>query len=111
MVTKSNLYRHVDGTDYKTNRPMTWVDPKSGASLNAPANSKFNVSVPRLLWLIFDPHKVEYFEASLFHDIALEQGWGRVAAAAPFAQLLQKQPLGRIHRLAMVLAVIAYRWR
>lgn len=79
--------------------------------ITVPQGFEFDVSIPRYLWPILDPHDHRYFKAAAMHDMLLEDGWNRVAAAAPFSEALRAQRLGALHRLAMVFAVIGHNWR
>lgn len=96
----------VGGIDYETTAPVIW------AGITVPAQYRFNVSIPRPLWWLLSPHNPRYLRAACLHDYALHKlHWGRVRAAAPFSEALRAEGLGRVHRLAMVLAVIVWKWR
>lgn len=86
--------------------------PAAGLFLEVPPGFEFDVSVPRgLRWLI-DPHDPRFLAAAALHDFALHRlGWPREVAAAPFGHALRVARVSRLKRLAMVLAVIVWRWR
>lgn len=103
----------LSGVRYRVKRPLSWeIGAKgSGLWLTVPEGFVFDVSIPRLLWWAFDPNDARYRKAGALHDYALSLGWNRVPAAAAFSESLRAHGLGRLHRLAMVLAVIVWKWR
>lgn len=112
MVGRSSRFAR-SGRGYITTDQIAWQigAPKSGLWLVVPQGFRFDVSIPRWLHWILSPHDPRYLIAAALHDYAIhELGWGRVTAAAPFSEALKAENLGRLHRLAMVLAVIVHRW-
>jgi hypothetical protein len=79
--------------------------------MTVPHGFGFDVSVPRGLRWLFDPHDPRYLKAAALHDYAFWEGWDRVAAAAVFHAALRASGVGSIERLAMTIGVIVWRWR
>jgi len=80
--------------------------------LSVPVGFEFDVSVPWYLRWLIDPHDDRFLEAASLHDFALhELKWSREVAAAPFGHSLRQNGVSRIKRLAMVLAVIVWKWK
>ncbi|SEQ60035.1 Protein of unknown function [Loktanella sp. DSM 29012] len=82
----------------------------SGLLIEIPEGYTFDVSVPPGLRLIFNPHDPKFLKAAALHDNLLERGWDRVTAAGPFHRALRADGVGPFKRLAMLLAVILWRW-
>ncbi len=79
--------------------------------VEVPAGFAFDVSVPRLLRWWIDPHDERLLKAAALHDYALHRlGWPREVAAAPFGHCLREAGVSRGKRLAMIVAVIVWRW-
>ncbi|MFV1620458.1 DUF1353 domain-containing protein [Phaeobacter sp. JH20_26] len=101
------------GSGYHTTKAISWeIGAKgSGLFLYVPEGFPFDVSIPRWVGWIFDRHNPRYLKAAALHDYAIHVlGWGRVSAAAPFSEALRADGVGRIRRLAMVLAVTIHKW-
>jgi Protein of unknown function (DUF1353) len=101
------------GERYVTTQGVKWeIGAKgSGLFLYLPIGFEFDVSIPRYLGWIFDRHDPRYLKAAALHDYALHRlSWGRVSAAAPFSEALRAAGVGRVRRLAMVLAVTIHKW-
>lgn len=106
-------FKRLSGRRYRVTRPVGLViGGGSGlVQMAVPVGFEFDVSVPRLLWWLFDPHDDRFLEAAALHDFALhELNWAREVAAAPFGHSLRQNGVSRIKRLAMVLAVIVWKW-
>ena len=98
---------------YRTTRPLRWEIGVKGSGLwiTVPVGFTFDVSIPSGLQWLMDPHDARYRKAAALHDYAIhELEWPRVAAASLFSEALRAQGLGRAHRLAMVLAVIIWKF-
>ncbi|WP_299945376.1 DUF1353 domain-containing protein [uncultured Ruegeria sp.] len=110
----SNHFEHLTGIRYCTAQPVH-LRVEQGTALfkmDVPEGFVFDVSVPRPLRWLFDPHDERFLPASALHDYALhELKLSRLWAAAPFGYALRQQGVSRIKRLAMVLAVIVWRWK
>lgn len=112
-ITPSGKVERIDRRSYITRAQIRHElgAGHSGLVLIVPAGFRFDVSVPRPLWPVFDPHDPRYLVAAALHDYALHRlRWSREAAAAPFGEALRAAGVGRVRRLAMVLAVIVWRW-
>lgn len=84
----------------------------SGLWLIAPKGYKFDVSIPRYLWWLLNPKDERFLKAACLHDYALDKlKWDRVTSAAAFSEALRATGVSRTTRLAMVLAVITWKWR
>lgn len=102
------------GSTYRTTETLTF---QHGAGVNivtmiVPRGFAFDVSVPRPVRWLFDPHDPRFLRAAALHDYALHRlDWPREIAAAPFGESLRRDGVSRVKRLAMVLAVIVNKWR
>lgn len=100
------------GDRYMTTRDVPWEIGREGSDrwFVIARGQCFDVTVPRVLRWIFDPHDARYLKAAALHDAMLGQGWSRLTAAAEFAEALRADGVGRARRLAMFLAVSLWRW-
>ncbi|HBB81927.1 MAG TPA: hypothetical protein DC031_01320, partial [Sulfitobacter sp.] len=98
---------------YRTTRVLPWEIGRKGSGLwvEVPPGTAFDVSIPRPLWWAFDPHDPRYLKAAALHDELLKLGWDRVTAAAVFHCALVADGVPRARRLAMLLAVMLWRYR
>ncbi|MGR3486035.1 MAG: DUF1353 domain-containing protein [Paracoccaceae bacterium] len=102
-----------DGAGYRTTAPLVWEVGRKGSGMvyYVHAGTWFDVSVPRgLRWLV-DPHDRRLRKAAALHDHMLASGWDRLTAGATFAEALRADGAGPAMRLAMWLAVSLWRWR
>lgn len=107
-------FHRLSGRRYRLVEPATVTIGGENAviQIEAPRGFEFDVSVPRLLWWLIDPHDDRFLRAAALHDYALHRlGWPREVAAAPFGHVLRENGVSRAKRLAMVLAVIVWRWK
>lgn len=105
---------HLGGGKYQARAPIRSEigGQSAGLFLEVPAGFVFDVSVPRPLRWLVDPHDARLLAAAALHDYALHRlGWPREVAAAPFGAALRAAGVSRAKRLAMVLAVIVWKWR
>ncbi|KQI68202.1 hypothetical protein AN189_12350 [Loktanella sp. 3ANDIMAR09] len=103
----------IDGTDrYRLTGPVMWEIGVKGSGLwvSVPRGRGFDVSVPRGLHWAVSPHDPRYLKAAALHDDLLARGWDRVTAGAVFHDALRADGVGPVRRLAMLLAVILWRW-
>lgn len=100
------------GAGYITTAPISWEVGRKGSRLwlHVPVGTPFDVTVPRLLRWLFDPHDTRFLKAAALHDYALADGWDRVSAAAAFCDALKADGVGKAQRLLMTLAVILWRF-
>ncbi|QGH74591.1 tail assembly chaperone [Bacteriophage DSS3_VP1] len=99
---------------YITTKEVKWEIGVEGSSLwvTVPKGFNFDVSVPKALTWLVDPHNPKYFKAACLHDYALhELNWDRVSAAALFSEALRAEKLNSVLRLLMVYAVIGWNWK
>lgn len=104
--------RHDRGIRYIVLQGFRWEIGHKGSSLwvEVPAGETFDVSVPRgLRWLI-DPHNPKYHRAAALHDSLLSRGWDRLSAGAVFGNALKAEGLPSRTRLLMWLTVSLFRW-
>ncbi len=104
----------IGGIRYRTTRELCWeVGCKdSGLWVRVPTDYAFDVSIPKLLRWALDPHNPKYLKAGALHDFLLhDRLWDRVSSAAAVSDALKAEGVGRGKRLAMVLAVISWKWR
>jgi hypothetical protein len=111
FTDQENWYKPF-GAGYVTAAVLEWEIGRVGSGfwLRIPCGFPFNVSVPRYLEWAFSPHEPRYHKAAALHDYALANGFNRIAAASLFNDGLMACGVGRLERLAMVLAVILYKW-
>lgn len=93
------------GRLYKTTRQINLP------SLAVPPGTLFDASIPWLLRWWLDPHDPRLLLAAAAHDYALQQGHSRVRAALPFSEALRESGVHRSLRLALVVAVIVWKFR
>lgn len=107
------MFRKLPDNRYETMERLSLVLDEKNTRLffAVPKGFEFDVSVPRLLRWIFDPDDPRFLRAAAFHDYALMQGLPRDIAAIPFSHELRAAGVGRLKRLAMVIAVITWRWK
>lgn len=100
------------GFKYRVKSPLQWelANVGSGYWLTVPKDFQFDLSVPRWLTWLINPHNPTYLKAAALHDFALESNWERVSAAAVFNSALKAQGVNRWKRLAMVTVVMVWRW-
>lgn len=109
----TDWYEPIGGIRYRTTREVPWEIGTPGSELwiTVPVGYDFDVSIPRLLRWIFDPHDARYLKAGALHDYALhELYWSRVAAAAAFSEALRADQVSLWRRLPMVLSVIVHKF-
>jgi hypothetical protein len=109
----ADWYEPAGGILFRVVRPVEWEIGRKGSGLwvIVPLNYVFDVSIPALLRWAFDPRDPRYLKAAALHDWALEQGWDGVSSAALFSDALKADGVGFFRRLAMVLAVVVYKFR
>jgi hypothetical protein len=106
-------YAPAGGIRFRVTRPVKWEVGRLGSGLWAivPIGYVFDVSIPRPLRWSFDPRDPRYLKAAALHDWALDDGWDGVSSAALFSDALKADGVGVLRRLAMVLAVVIYKFR
>lgn len=109
----SKFYYSLVDDKYSVIDPVTWhVGSIYGPTIEVPEDFNFDVSIPKILVWLFDPHDKRYIKAACLHDYMLsELKWNRLTAAAEFheALLADKVPIWR--RLVMFLATALYRYK
>lgn len=103
----------IGGILYKSTKPLTWeVGTKgSGLYVTVPVDTTFDVSIPKGLRWLFDPHNPKYLKAAALHDMLLLQNWARTTAGAEFHEALKSDGVTLWKRLAMWLAVSLFKYR
>lgn len=104
----------IGGIRYRTLKELCWEVGRKGSGLwvRVPPGYEFDVSIPKLLRWALNPHNPQYLKAGALHDYLLHVAlWERVSSAAAFSDALSAEGVGRLKRLAMVLAVISWNWR
>ncbi|GAA6163246.1 hypothetical protein NBRC116590_09500 [Pelagimonas sp. KU-00592-HH] len=107
-------YEPIGGIRYRTTKEICWEVGRKGSDLwvIVPTGYPFDVSIPRFLWWLLDPHDPRFLKAGALHDFLLHDAlWDRVSSAAAFSDSLRAEKVGRFKRLMMVFAVIAWKWR
>jgi hypothetical protein len=92
----ADWYEPAGGILFRVVRPVEWEIGRKGSGLwvIVPLNYVFDVSIPALLRWAFDPRDPRYLKA-----------------AALFSDALKADGVGFFRRLAMVLAVVVYKFR
>lgn len=102
---------HVGGIIYRLSRPLDWrIGHIDGPMYVVPAGFEFDVSVPRLLRWLFDPHRPDFHKAAALHDHMLQADWSRITAAAEFHNALKADAVSAWRRLVMLIAVMLWRF-
>ena len=102
---------YVGGIVYRLIRPLVWrIGSSDGPVYTVPVGFEFDMSVPVGLRWLFDPHRADFHKAAALHDHMLAQGWSRITAAAEFHNALQADGVSAWRRLAMLIAVIVWRF-
>ncbi|MCP3878342.1 MAG: DUF1353 domain-containing protein [Sulfitobacter sp.] len=102
------------GSDWCEKRGSKWVTTRELAwgELTVPAGYPFEPSIPCWARWWLPPHDPRFLRAAALHDYAIHNlEWSRERAAVPFSEALREQGVEKTKRLAMVLAVIAHKWR
>lgn len=102
----------VGGLFYRVEKPLSWeVGVKgSGMIVTVPKGTIFDVSIPRGLRWLFDPHNPAYLKAAALHDDLLRRGWARTTAGAEFHEALRADGVALWRRLTMWLAVSLFKF-
>ena len=101
------------GIRYVSTQALVWeIGTKgSGLDVTVQVGAKFDVSIPRGLRCVFNPHDPHYLKAAALHDEMLRLGWDRLTAGAIFHQALKADGVTRWRRLAMWLAVSLFKYQ
>ena len=109
-----NWCERTEGVRFVTVKGLGWEIGRKGSGLwiRVPVGFPFDVSIPRWMWFALSPTDPRFLKAACLHDYALYAlGWDRVSSAAAFSEALRASGVGRTLRLAMVVSVIAWRWK
>lgn len=102
---------HVGGIVYRLTRPLVWkIGHIDGPIYTVPAGFAFDLSMPSWLRWLFDPHRRDFHKAAALHDHMLAAGWSRITAAAEFHNALKADGVSAWRRLAMLIAVIIWKF-
>ncbi|MEL7182911.1 MAG: DUF1353 domain-containing protein [Pseudomonadota bacterium] len=106
-------HRPGDDGKFVLTKDILWEVGREGSGLlvTVPTGYVFDVSIPWYLRWALDPADPRFRKASAMHDWVLDDGWDRVSAGAAFSDGLRADGVGRLQRLLMVLAVVAFRFR
>lgn len=101
----------VGGIVYRLSRPLVWrIGHEDGPAYVVPAGFEFDMSVPRFLRWLFDPHRADFHKAAALHDHMLDAGWSRITAGAEFHNALKADGVRAWKRLAMLIAVLIWKF-
>lgn len=105
-------YVPLPGPRFEVRHPVIWEIGRKGSGLwvTVPPGYVFDVSVPPPLRWLFDPADPRYLKAACLHDWLLDDGWYRVTAAGVFGAALRADGVGFWRRVAMVVAVVLWRF-
>lgn len=103
----------TQGIMYKTVKPLVWEVGHKGSGLlvTVPENTLFDVSIPKGLRWLFNPHDNRYLKAAALHDELLRRGWARTTAGAEFHEALKADGVALWRRLSMWLAVSLFKYK
>jgi hypothetical protein len=102
---------YLSGIRYRLATDLIWrIGHEQGPAYLVPAGFIFDVSVPGLLRWLFDPHRKDFHKAAALHDHMLQSGWSRITAAAEFHNALKADGVGAARRLAMLMAVLLWKF-
>jgi len=103
----------IGGITYRVEKPLSWdVGVKnSGLVVTVPKGRIFDVSIPRGLRWLFDPHDPHYLKAAALHDEMLDRNWARTTSGAEFHEALKADGVALWRRLSMWLAVSLFKYR
>lgn len=107
----TNWYRRW-GDKYLVTSPLLWdIGRKgSGYTVTVPVSFGFDVSVPRALRWLADPHDPRYLKAAALHDYLLHrEQWDRWTAGAAFYAGLRVEKVSVTRAALMTLATILWR--
>ncbi len=101
----------LEGIRFRLERELIWrIGHIDGPVYRVPEGFTFDVSVPRFLRWLFSPHDRRMLKAAALHDHMLESGWSRITAAAEFHNALKADGVGAARRLAMLMAVLLWKF-
>jgi len=104
---------NVEDTTYETLSDISWGIGHAASSirLTIPAGRRFDVSVPKGLRWLFDPHDLRYRAAGLIHDELLHvHQWTRMRAGGEFHDALRAGGTPPIRAIVMWLGVSIFRY-
>lgn len=101
----------LGGIRYRLDAPLVWrIGHIDGPAYTVPAGFEFDMSVPRFLRWLFDPHRRDFHKAAALHDHMLESGWSRITAGAEFHNALHADGVAAWRRLLALFAVMIWRF-
>lgn len=102
----------INGIRYVTMQTVEWDIGHigSGMTILIPAGFEFDMSIPRIMRWLINPHARNSLPAACVHDWLLYCQWDRPRAAAEFNLALKAYGIGPIKRALMFLAVAFYKW-
>lgn len=108
--TENSEYIDLPDNRFILSRPLKWEVGREGSGLwiTVPTGFKFDISVPRWLWLIVSPMDKRFVLAACLHDWLLQDGWAHNRAAIEFYHGLKAQGCGRVMRVIATIAVMVY---
>jgi hypothetical protein len=103
----ADWYARLSGIEYLVTDALSWElgFVGSGLFVTVPTGRTFDVSIPRGLRWLFDPHDPSFLKAAALHDELLRLGWDRITAGAVFHQALKADDVSTWRRLSMWLTV------
>ncbi|MCF7725791.1 DUF1353 domain-containing protein [Sulfitobacter sp. M22] len=109
----SDWYEPIGDILYRSTKPLIWRVGSlgTGAEYAVPVGTVFDVSIPRGLRWLFDPHDPRYLKAAALHDYFLALGWDRFTAGAQFHEALKADGVARWRRAVMTLAVLFFKYQ
>ena len=88
--------KHLEDTDYCSTEDIVWEIGTKGSLLilMVVKNTPFNVSVPKWLTWLVNPHNTDLLFASALHDEALKKDYHPTIASGIFMRALRARGMG-----------------
>ena len=92
--------------------PIIWEFGKKGSNyiFTVPAGFIFDVSIPKIATIFFDPTDIKYLKAAALHDCLLENKYDWVFSAAAFNEALRADRVGFFKRTIMFFSVLLWKY-
>ena len=103
--------KRTGGIEYELTEDLVWhIGHVTGPEYRVPKGFKFDVSIPKMLQWLFNPHERAYHKAAAMHDDMLNKNWSRITAGAEFYDALKADGVKLWRRVLMFLGVVFYRY-
>ena len=107
-----DAFEHVQGTykKYRLTDTLEWSIGKknSGWVLDIPEGTTFDISVPRVLEFITNPHDARLLPCAAVHDVLLERGFDKAFASAEFRRAAKARGIGTTKAWMLFLSTLVW---